>query len=177
MKIYFVRHAEKIEDKKESHLTEKGLKQRKYLARYFKKIKINEFYCSELKRARQTSEPVSKKIKLKPKIEESLNEYKIRDLKTNFKNAEKEEKDRLSRLKKFIDKITKNKNKKNTILIISHGVTNRLIFSHLFGIEMKKLIGFMQKETGINKIEWDEKHKNWRLKMWNGSSHLPRKVR
>ena len=177
MIIYLVRHAEKVEDKKESSLTKKGFRQRKYLAKHFKRIKISEFYSSELKRARQTSETVSKKIKINPKIEESLNEYKIEDLRTNFKNAEKEEKDRLSRLRKFTDKITKNRNNPKTILIISHGVTNRLIFSHLFNIDMKKLIGFMQKETGINKFEWDEKHKNWRLKMWNNSSHLPKRLK
>jgi broad specificity phosphatase PhoE len=177
MKLLIIRHAEKIKDEHGSSLTKKGFKQAKYLAKTLKKIKIDEFYCSELKRARETAEIVSKKIKLKPKIEESLNEYRFRDLKVNFKGAPKEYKDRLPRLKKFIEKITKNPDKKRTILIIAHGITNRIIFSNLFNLEPKRLIGFMQKETGITEIEWNEKHKNWRLWFWSNNSHLPNKLK
>jgi broad specificity phosphatase PhoE len=40
-----------------------------------KKEKFDELYCSNMNRAKQTAEIVSKKIKLTPKIEESLNEF------------------------------------------------------------------------------------------------------
>ena len=75
MKIIFVRHAEKETEGENPNLTKKGINQAKWVSRRLQKIKINKFYSSDLNRAKQTAEIISKKIKLKPIIEESLNEF------------------------------------------------------------------------------------------------------
>ncbi len=75
MKIIFVRHAEKESEGENPSLTKKGIKQAKHLAKKLKEFEIEEFYCSDLSRAKQTADIVSKKIKIKPEIETSLREF------------------------------------------------------------------------------------------------------
>jgi len=176
MKIYVVRHGNKSEEKDPS-LTKKGLKQAKLLARKLKKIHFDEFYCSNLKRAKETSEIVSKKIKIKPIIKKSLNEYDLKEIKQNISKWKLERKMRLKELYKFLDKILKNPKEDKTILIIAHGITNRIILSYLIKIDLKKMIPFMQTETGINKFKYSKKFRNWRLMYWNDSEHLPMKLK
>lgn len=177
MKIYLVRHAEKVEEKDNTPITKKGEKQSKNLGKFLKKIKINEFYTSNLLRAKQTSEIVSKEIKLRPKIIEALNEFEVGHMRNGFKNFPKKDKTHFKKLNEFLDKITKNPNQEKNILIIAHGYTNRFIFSKFLKIDHKKTLPFMQHETGINKIVWNKRHGNWRLLRWNNIEHLPRGLR
>lgn len=177
MKLYLVRHAEKESEGENPDLTKKGIKQAKYLTRKLKKIKFDEFYCSGLNRAKQTSEIISKSIKIKPKIEPSLNEYESSDIKKDEKNWTRDEKSRKKRLYSFIDKITKKPNVDKNILIISHGITNRIIMAHLLDLPLKRMIIFRQNETGINRLSWSEKFKNWQLEKMNDYSHIPGKLK
>ena len=176
MKIYLVRHANKGEIK-DPYLTEKGKKQAKLLSKRLKKIHFDKFYCSDLNRAKQTSEIVSKKIKMKPVIEESLNEYESKEIKQNLSKWKLKRKDRLKELYKFLDKILEHPEKDETVLIIAHGVTNRIILSYLMELDLKKMVPFMQTETCINKFKYSKKFKNWRLMFWNDSEHLPMKLK
>lgn len=176
MKIYVVRHGNKSKEK-DPNLTKKGRKQAKLLAKKLKKIHFDEFYCSDLNRAKETSKIVSKKIKMKPVIEESLNEYGSKEIKETFSKWKPEKKIRLKKLYKFLDKILKNPKEDKTILIVAHGITNRIIFSYLMKFNLKKVIPFMQTETCINKFKYSKKYKNWRLIYWNNSEHLPKKLR
>ena len=73
MEIIFIRHAEKEETGEDPYLTKKGIKQAKHLAKKLKKEKFKEFYCSDMNRAKQTAKIISKKIRIAPKIEKSLN--------------------------------------------------------------------------------------------------------
>ena len=63
MEIIFIRHAEKEETGEDPYLTKKGIKQAKHLSKRLKKDKFNEFYCSDMNRAKQTAEIVSKEIR------------------------------------------------------------------------------------------------------------------
>lgn len=131
MEIIFVRHAEKGEIYENPYLTERGNKQAKYLAKTLSKFKaFDEFYCSDLDRAKQTAKIVSERIKIKPKIEKSLNEFKSETLKENKIKWDDEEKKHYKDLISFLKKITKNPNEKRKILIIAHGITNRIILSY-----------------------------------------------
>ena len=177
MKLIFVRHAEKEKEGKDPHLTKRGMKQAKFLAKKLKKMNIDEFYCSDMNRAKQTSEIVSKQIKLKPKIEKSLNEFKSITLMKDKFIWNKKERKHFRDLRTFLKKITKKPNDEKTILIISHGITNRLILSYFLNLDIKKLIPFRQSKTGLNSIYWFEKFKNWRLRTWNNYSHLPKKLK
>ncbi|MBU1129339.1 MAG: histidine phosphatase family protein [Nanoarchaeota archaeon] len=177
MKIYLVRHAEKEHEGEDANLTKKGISQANLLGKKLKKIKFDEFYCSDLNRAKQTSEIVSRKIILKSKVEKSLNEFRTKTMRKDQKYFEGEEKKHFNDLKKFLEKITKNPNSKKTILIIAHGFTNRIIFSILFNITHQKILPFIQHETGINEISYAEEYKNWRLEKWNDFNHLPNKLK
>jgi len=177
VKIIFVRHAEKEAQGENPFLTKKGIKQAKYLAKKLKEFEIDEFCCSNLERSKQTSEIVSKKIKIKPKIKECLNEFQTETLKEERRKWSKVEKNHYDGLISFLKKITTHPNKKKTILLISHGLVNRVIISYFMKINLKKTIGFTQKETNINIIYWIEKFKNWRIRSMNDVSHLPNKLK
>ncbi|MCK4552933.1 histidine phosphatase family protein [Candidatus Pacearchaeota archaeon] len=177
MEIIFVRHAEKESEGENPSLTKKGTKQAKHLAKRLKEFVIEEFYCSDLFRAKQTAEIVSKKIKIKPKIETSLREFNAEIFLKDKKKWKADEKKKYSNFISFLKKITSNPNQKKTILLISHGFVNRVIISSLMKIDLKKTIGFRQRETNINIIYWIEKFKNWRLRSMNDNSHVPKKLR
>ncbi len=177
MKITFIRHAEKESVGEDPALTRKGIKQAKLLAKRLKKEKFDEFYCSDLIRAKQTAQIVSKKIKMEPKIEKSLNEFEINTVKKDKRSWSEEEKKHYKNFISFLDRLTKNPNRKKRILIIAHGLTNRLIASHFLEISSHKTVRFRTRETGINSIYWVEKFKNWRMRCWNDNSHIPKRLR
>ncbi len=173
MNIYLVRHAEKESEGENPHLTKRGLLQAKYLAKRLSKIKFDEFYCSDMNRTKETSAIVSKAIKMKPKIESCLNEYESSDVKRRVSKWSREERERYKKLKNFFDKITKKPNQDKSILIIAHGITNRIVMSYLLNIPMKRIIVFRQDETCINLLFWYDKFKNWRVERINDTNHLP----
>jgi probable phosphoglycerate mutase len=177
MEILFVRHTEKEEVGEDPYLTKKGEKQAEHLANKLKKEDSSEFYCSDMNRAKQTAEIVAKTIKIEPRIEKSLNEFESETLKKNKCSWNKEEKDHYDRLISFLKKITKMPDDKKSVLIIAHGITNRIILSYFLGLNLKKLIQFRQAEGGINSIYWVEKFKNWRLKIWNDNNHIPERLK
>jgi len=177
MEIIFIRHTEKEETGEDPSLTKKGIKQAKHLSKKLKKEKFDEFYCSNMNRAKQTAKIVSEKIKIKPKIEKALNEFKSKILIKNKKKWNREEKGHYNKLISFLKNITKKPDDKKSILIIAHGITNRIILSYFLGLNLKKIIQFRQTEAGVNSIYWVEKFKNWRLKIWNDNHHIPKKIR
>jgi phosphoserine phosphatase len=177
MRIYLVRHAQKENEGENPPLTKKGIKQARYLAKKLKKKKFDDFYSSDMNRTKQTSEIVSKEIKIKPKIEKSLNEYESSDIKQEKSKWNKEERKRLKKMLEFLDEILKNPKQKKNILIIAHGITNRIIFSYLLNIPMKRTIVFRQDETCTNILKYSEKFENWRLVRLNDNHHLPKKLK
>jgi broad specificity phosphatase PhoE len=174
MEILFVRHAEKNETIENGGLTKRGIEQTKNLIKFLKNEKFDEFYCSDMLRAKETAELISKEINLKPSINKSLNEFSVKILKED--KWDKELLDKYKDLKKFLDSFTKRANLKKRVLIVAHGNTNRLILSLLLELELKNLIRFRQLETAINEVYWSEKFNNWRLKYWNYTSHQPKKL-
>ncbi len=86
--------------------------------------------------------------------------------------------DRIGRLKKILTEITKNREKNKTILIVAHGVTNRMIVGHLLEIPFgRHLLRFVQHNTGLDVLEWSKKHNDWRLESMNDLSHLPERLK
>lgn len=177
MKIYLIRHADKETEGENPNLTPKGIKQAKLLAKRLSKKDFDEFYSSDMNRTKQTSEIVSKKIKMKYKIEPSLNEYETSDLKKPISKWNVEERKRFKEMVKFLDDKLKNPKQKKTFLIIAHGITNRIIFSHLLGIPMKKTVTFRQDETCVNLLKYSNKFENWRLVKMNDNHHVPERLR
>src|SRR3989344_209183 len=132
MKIILIRHGEsehnaKITLSRDSKLTKKGEIQAKHLGEKIKnkKIKIDKIYTSNLIRSKQTAEIISKivKVPIKKNFEE-LNEYPSVNLKSFFVRLLNM---RLVKLKRLLAEITKNRRKDKTILVVAHGITNRII--------------------------------------------------
>ncbi|MFA4952732.1 MAG: histidine phosphatase family protein [Candidatus Pacearchaeota archaeon] len=181
MDIILVRHGEsehnaKLSEDNDSALTKKGRKQAEYVGKKLQKIKISKIYTSGLIRAKQTAQIISKINKIsKIKYFDGLNEYPGRYLKQKWRWLFNK---RLKLLKKLIKDISKDKKKDKTILIVAHGITNRIIIGYLLQIPLKKqLLFFRQHNTGVNILIWDNDFKNWKLESMNDISHLPERLR
>lgn len=183
MKIILVRHGEsehnaKISTSADSQLTKKGRTQAEHLGKKLKKekIKIDIIYTSNLVRSKQTGEIISKIINVQIKENfEGLNEYDSKTLRNRFRILFNQ---RIKTLKKFLSEIEKNKEKEKTILIVAHGITNRIIIGYLLQIPLKKqLLRFRQENTGLSLLLWNMDFKNWQLNSMNDISHLPKKLK
>ncbi len=176
MEIVFIRHGEKIKEEGDLELSKNGVIQAKNLAKRLNKEHFDEIYSSNLKRAKETASFVSKKIGLSPKIEDSLNEFESNLLKMNKEDWDEESIFHYNSLKSFLSDLTKRADEDIRVLIIAHGITNRLILAIMLELELKNLIRFRLLETGISEIYWMPKFGNWRLKYWNDVSHQPKEL-
>ena len=85
---------------------------------------------------------------------------------------------RIKKLKKLLSELSKEKEKNETILIVAHGITNRIIIGHFLEIPLKRqLLFFRQHNTCINSLFWDKEHGNWGMYCMNDISHLPDKLK
>ena len=95
--LFLIRHAEKLDDTKNTTLSAEGFERAEFWKNYFKDTKIDSFYSSGFQRARRTCQPMAFE----------------RDQQVNiYKNHQMD-------LKKIIEK-----NKGKTILIVGH--SNRI---------------------------------------------------
>ena len=175
MKIIFVRHGLTKEGKEKKDLIKEGINQAKLLAKRLKKTKIDKIYSSNMPRAIQTAEIISKELKLPFKIKPELEEYEEKIfLEENTSKWPNQEQIKLRNLKSFLNKLMSLKEKNITVLIIAHGITNRLILSHIMKIPMGRTFYFRQFNTCVNLIHWTKKSKirNWKLSLMNDISHL-----
>ena len=177
MKLCLVRHAEKEWEGENPPLTKKGIKQAKYLAKRLAKLEFDKFYCSDMNRTKQTAEIISKKIKMKPVIEKSLNEYESEDIKQPISKWSVSERKRVKEMYKFLDKVFRNPKKEESVLIIAHGITNRIIVSYLLEMDLAKMVRMRQYETNVNLLSWSKKWENWQLVRWNDNSHVPERLK
>jgi len=178
MKIILVRHGESennagIVNDKDSCLTKTGKKQAEFLGKKLKKYPISEIYSSKMLRAKETAQIISKIIKVPVKEEfEELNEYDSEILRSRLKILFN------GKLKKLLNKISKDKNEEKTILIIAHGVANRIIMGYLLELPLiKQILRFKQHNTGLNVLYWNKDFKNWALDSMNNTSHLEERLK
>jgi len=177
MRIILVRHGESehnaglTDDSEETILTKKGRKQAESLGKKLKKEKISKIYVSKMPRAKETAKIISKIINVPVKEEfEELNEYRGKLLRSKLKMLFHR---RLRKLKKFLKETSKDKEKNKTILIVAHGITNRIIMGYLLQLPFKKqILRFKQNNTGLSVLYWNETYKNWSLYSMNNTSHL-----
>ncbi len=65
--IFVVRHAERLDDSRDSLLSEAGLRRAEVLARLLKDTGVNTIYVSDLQWTIKTAEPLAKALKLQMK--------------------------------------------------------------------------------------------------------------
>ena len=181
MEIILIRHGESehnagLKEDKDVPLTKRGIKQAEYVGKRLTKIKISKIYTSNLIRAKQTAQIISKSNKItKIKYLDGLNEYPSRYLGRRWRWLFDK---RLKLLKKLIKGISKDKEKNKTILIVAHGTTNRILLGYFLKIPLKKqLLFFKQSNTGISVLHWSKLYQNWNLESMNDISHLPRSLK
>jgi len=176
MDIVFIRHGEKEKGEGDLGLSKKGIIQAKNLAKRLGDEKFDEIYSSNLNRAKETTKFVSERIGLRPIVEESLNEFESNLLKIGKDKWDDESMAHYNNLRKFLSNFTNHADEDKRILIIAHGITNRLILAIMLELDLKNLIMFRLLETGISEIYWMPKFGNWRLKYWNDVSHQPKEL-
>ena len=182
MKLILVRHGE-VMNKHNSDLTKKGRIQAALLAKKLKKEKIDAIYSSDLKRSKQTANFIGKERNQKIIFTECLREVPdeiIEKKKKDWKNKKIDIK-RIKELKNFLNQLNK-KYKENTVLLVAHAKTNRLIVSILTKLNPHSLLFFNQSHCNITIVEYGERYINkfrnkiygWKVVLWNSTNHIPK---
>jgi len=181
IKLIFIRHTETEWNKQKKYLgktdvalSRKGIKQSEIISHYLKGKKITAVYSSGLKRAYQTASIIAEKHSLKVKKDERLDEIDFGDWEgMTFSQVQKKYprlakkyisvpldtkipkgesffkfKSRINRsLKEILNKA------KGTVVIVSHGGVNRVIFCDLLKIPFSHFWQIKQDLGAINIIE------------------------
>ena len=105
-----------------------------------------------------------------------MNEFESNLLKIKEQEWDEKSKSQYDKLKSFLENFTNRAEEDKRILIIAHGITNRLILAILLELELKNLIRFRLLETAVCEVYWMPKFGNWRLKYWNDVSHQPKEL-
>lgn len=199
MKLIIVRHGETEENLSGivqgcsfGKLNKKGKSQIKKLAARLKKEKIGAIFSSDLERCKQTTREIAKYHKAVPihytktirerscgifegkPVEELINHrQKLGIEKTEFRPEKGENySDVKERAKKFLEKI-REKYKNKTVLIVSHGIFNKMLISVITGKPIDEAESIEQYNCCMNIIEIsDRTHSIYAL---NSIEHLEAK--
>lgn len=182
MRLILVRHGETDENAKEivqghtdTLLNEKGKEQARKVSLRLKDEKIDMIFSSDLRRARETAEEISKFHKAPVKISKELRERNYGSVELKFVREysdilEKSGKARyafkpeggesfpdvVERAKRFLEKIQKYEGK--TVVIVSHGGFIRMLLSLLTGKSMEEAGSIKIYNTAVSIIEADKEH-------------------
>lgn len=199
-KIYIVRHGETEWNKiqraqgcsNDIPLSYEGRVQAMAIAKRLKDENIDLFYSSDLKRAYETASIIAKEHnkeveKCKEFREISLGDWeglnfnmiqeKYNDIYNVWRktphlamipNAEKIS-DIISRAIGKLEKILK-ENKEKNILIVSHGITIKVMLSVLMGMEVTNIHKIRQDNTSLNILEYDGE--SYDILLINDTCHL-----
>jgi len=180
-------------------LTEKGVWQAKRLARRLEEVQIDSVYCSDLKRARRTAEIIFKDrgidIITNPKFREinfgAWEGYTFEEVKAKFgygdrfnswlENIEVEVNipqgeslvnlnDRVMAELNNILKKHEKRDKDETIALVCHGGTIRVILSNALNIGLRNMWNIEQYSTALNIIDYY--HHRAFVALINDTSHL-----
>jgi len=193
MKLILLRHGKtvwnkdhRLQGQSNSPITKEGLIEVEKVAKYLKNEKIDEIYCSSLKRTYVTAKEITKSHKkLKIKKLKALNEISYGKLEgMNFSEIDKnfpEEwakrmsnkylyrlpggenyKDLEKRIKSVL-KMIKKKHKKETIVIVAHLNVNRVILKLLLQLRRQNVLNAWQPHNCIYFIHKTEKG----TKLWH----------
>lgn len=188
-KVYLVRHGH-IDNEGEKRylgrtdvpLDALGLEQAQALGDYFKAIHLDMIFSSPLKRCLQTAHILCLVKKKHYQTVEALSEIDMGDwenvpmshIKAKYPKlyAQRGEDlehftppngenfhDMAKRVRDAFDALTHHAT--GTILIVAHAGVNRMILSHLFGIEINDMFSIVQPFACINELTWDCERLQW----------------
>ena len=205
MKVYFVRHGEtednfdNVHQTADSKLSEHGIQQATLVAKRFQKIPIDVIISSDQHRAFTTASiinsvlqkplvpnPLLREIKRPTEIEGKKRKdpevMKIKkEIRENWHKADWHYSDEenypelVGRFQQFINSLTTRKDE--NILVVTHGVTIKMIFllTLLKEVMSPQLFHIFEHDlylnnTGITLFEIEDN--TWRLITWNDHAHL-----
>lgn len=196
LKIYLIRHGETDFNKTDKEwgqdndipLNDWGELQSKKLAERLKDIKFDKLFSSDLKRAKQTAEELSKSLNVNVIFDKRLREYNPGEVDPASEEwTEKYKKmlesgmskydirpfggeniwDLIKRTESFLKDIEK---EEGTIAVVSHSGVNAAIINLSQGRNKDEFLGIKQDNVCINLLEFNEG--KWGIKLINDSSHI-----
>jgi|APHM01.1.fsa_nt_gi Fructose-2,6-bisphosphatase len=197
MELFLCRHGKTdhneqgiVQGKMETEINEKGKGQAENLRDRLSKQDISKVYSSNMKRAIQTAEIISKKHNIDIEITEKLNEAarekyegeKTEELITDVEESEIEDylwkskggenlKEVQQRSVSFLNEINKDHEEDESIIVVSHGGTIRCILLGIIGHLPKNGWGINQQNCSINRLTWT-KDEGWLIQCVNDTNHL-----
>ncbi|MTI48150.1 histidine phosphatase family protein [Sporosalibacterium faouarense] len=198
-KLYIVRHGETEWNKKgktqgmlDSSLTDLGIIQANRLANRLSEEKINHIYTSDLSRAHDTANIISKKLGLKLNVAKELREMNFgcwqgltkKERKANYPKehivwhsephkASIEGAETLLQVKeRTLDLINRLKieHRDENVLLVSHGSAIKTLILGILGIDLSHYKKIAQSNTALNIIEFRE-HSSV-ITLLNDTNHL-----
>ncbi len=182
MRLYLVRHAQAesnvgVYTGKDSLLTKTGVEQSKRLGLYFKTRSVKYIYCSKMKRAIDTLKEMLPYLQGIPiNYTNTIDERSKGIYEHNreaFKKAvlESGQKDEMfrppkgenladveHRAQRFLD-LLKDKHKKDTILVVGHGMFLRVLINRIFKFHIKEIQYYELHNAGVSSFVFDKNFK------------------
>lgn len=200
-RIVLIRHGEtpwnkegRFQGQSDIGLLPEGIKQAEKLARKFPLNHVDAIYCSDLKRAESTAEPIAERFKLhlQPvaklremcfgqwegvKVEE-VNEkwpHVVNDFFGNPQSVDIPDGENLQQVQDRAVAAVKDilaQNKGKNIVIVAHGAVNRAILSYMMHVPIEHSWAIMQSNTAYNVISYDNDKDMFYIETINNASHL-----
>jgi len=198
-RIYLVRHGETEWNKEKVFrgridiaLSERGRKEALALSQFLAKERIQFIYCSPLKRARETSEPLVEKTGIKAEILEGLIDMNfgewegksVSDVEKDYPELFKlwvsqpekavfPEGETLAQVRdramSALEEVVKN-HPQGTGVVISHRVICKLLVLSALGAGISSFWRVQQDLACVNLLEWSQNH--WVVHLVNETCHL-----
>ncbi len=174
MKLFLVRHGEttwnsigRLQGKSNTHLSKLGAWQAKQIAKALKKEKISAIYSSPLNRSLDTAKEIAKLHKIKIKKRKELQEinygmfegFTFKQIEKKYakvwqerrkhkfwfkpKGGESFKEMLKKRIKPFLKEIKK-KHENQTVVVVAHSGSNRLIMGELIGLPNSEKVNVWQ---------------------------------
>jgi len=202
MRIFLIRHGESIGNARGIHqgqkndfsLSELGRKQSNFLKQRFEKLKIDAVYSSDLKRAKETADFISKSKNLvtftdrrlrerdfgligeKKNIMKEWDDFLKKQIERGINPREaipeggESDKNHFDRVRSFFEDIKENHGEKETVLIVAHGGTNKVAFGVIEHFLEKEMYKTPQGNTCVNELIFE--NGNWKVEKINCMNHL-----
>jgi alpha-ribazole phosphatase len=179
-RIYLVRHGDIDQGRNKRYigqsdikLSSLGLEQADFLKQSFKVIPLNNIYCSDLSRARQTAEIIAAPHAIVPTTLAELRELNMgewegklfSEIKSNYPKEFRERGEDIANYaspkgESFLDCSQRvipiferfSQSDENTILIVGHAGMNRVILCHILGLPLDNVFRLEQNYGCVNLI-------------------------
>lgn len=173
LQLYIIRHAESQGnvdpdgdfDKSNPLLTPHGETQAKALGERFSGLDCYTLYSSPLTRAIKTAKCISEEMI----IDSGLLEWGVRQTENGFEDFPESSEEALERAKKVIGRLKANHNKKENVIIVTHGMFTQFLLKA--ALEISDSMRFSVYNASVSKVNFSYDYPP-KLALQNDVSHL-----